>query len=794
MTRLARATTTASPDVDLGGAWSFAITDRPVDLGSDPVGALIAAGATLLPAVVPGNLELDLERNGIIGDPFMGMDIVALRRYERSYVYYLRRFDAPDRRTSRPVLVFEGLDCDARVSLNGITVATVRNMLIEHRVPVGGAILDGAENHIVIEFAPVLARAASLIGRYPPGLVAEGGGYAGLHVRKAPHMFGWDIMPRALSAGIWRSVTLTYEAEERIDSVWLETERIAADHASATLILHYELTVEADAALGVELVISGSAEGSTFQLTERLLFGVGQVRFDVAMPQLWWPHGRGPATLYDVTLELRRDGRTIDTRTIRHGVRTIELDRTSVTDVDGNGEFRFIVNGEPIFILGTNWAPLDAYHSRDADRLWAALALVEELGCNMIRCWGGNVYEQDEFFDWCDHHGVLVWQDFAMACAIYPQDAAFQEVIADEVRFVVRRLRQHPSVAIWAGDNECDEQYVWKARPRDPNSNVLTRTVIPEVLRLEDPSRPYLPSSPYVDRVAYESGERSLPEDHLWGPRDYYKGPFYRDAVAHFASEIGYHGCPDVASLRRFLSADRLWPYSDNPEWLLHATSPFPGIDTHDYRVELMASQIRVLFGTVPSTLDGFVAASQASQSEALKFFIELFRAGKWRRTGIIWWNLIDGWPQMSDAIVDYYFTKKQAFETVRRAQVPVTLIVREASGGGHEVVLCNDSRFDIPMEYEIRDADTDRIVLDGAGVALGDAVVAVGSIPERDDQAMLLLSWRSDAHGTQRGHYLAGTPPFDLDRYRSWIGRAYREAAPAGHDEDSRIADSAPG
>ena len=129
----------------------------------------------------------------------------------------------------------------------------------------------------------------------------------------------------------------------------------------------------------------------------------------------------------------------------------------------------------------------------------------------MIRCWGGNVYEHDRFFDWCDAAGVLVWQDFAMACAIYPQDEAFQAVVRAEVRSVVRRLRQHPSLVIWAGDNECDEQYVWKARRRDPNDNVLTRRVIPDVLRVEDPSRPYLPSSPYVDPIAFATGSvRSL--------------------------------------------------------------------------------------------------------------------------------------------------------------------------------------------------------------------------------------------------------------------------------------------
>ena len=761
-----------SADLDLGGAWTFATTDHPVELGTDPVATLTAVGATPLPAVVPGNLELDLQRNGVIGDPFVGMGIVPLRWLERAYAYYLRTFHAPVRAGRSPVLVFEGLDCDARIFLNGQLVARTANMLIEHHIPVGDALIDGGENILVVELAPIGARAQDGLDRYAPGLQAEGGGYESLFVRKAPHAFGWDIMPRALSAGIWRDVTLRYLAPERIASLWLDTEHIERDGAAATLALHYQVLADLDPARAAELVLRATGTDTEFSLHIPLLSQAGMARCRVPSPALWWPRGRGLAHLYSVEVELRLGGETVDSRSFRHGIRTVELDRTSVTDPAGTGEFRFIVNGEPVFILGTNWVPLDAYHSRDRARLPAALALVEEIGCNMIRCWGGNVYEHDAFYEGCDEAGILVWQDFAMACAIYPQDRPFQDELATEVRQVVRRLRQHASVAIWAGDNECDEQYVWKGRRRDPNDNVLTRHVIPAVLRDEDPSRPYLPSSPYVDAVAFESGERALPEDHLWGPRDYYKSPFYVDAVAHFASEIGYHGCPGVESLRQFLGPDHLWPYTNDAEWLLHATSPFPGIDTHDYRVELMASQVRTLFGAVPDTLEAFTHASQASQAEALKFFIESFRMGKWRRTGIIWWNLLDGWPQMSDAIVDYYFVRKRAFEVVKRAQSPIALMLREPRDGRQDVVVSNDTRTDSAITYVIRDIGSGETLLHGSAVAPRDAVITVGTIMAPAVQSMLTLEWDGGA-GLARSHYLAGDPPFPLDWYLSSMERA---------------------
>jgi beta-mannosidase len=361
-----------------------------------------------------------------------------------------------------------------------------------------------------------------------------------------------------------------------------------------------------------------------------------------------------------------------------------------------------------------------------------------------------------------------------MACAIYPQDPAFQEQLRQEAEAVVRRLRGHPSLVLWAGDNECDQKHVRTGSGRDPDRNILTRSVIPEVLRMEDPTRPYLPSSPYIDHVAAAAGERFLPEDHLWGPRDDFKGDYYRGALCHFVSEIGYLGAPDVASLRQFLSPGAVWPYADNAEWLLHATSPLPGIDVHDYRVELLATQIRSLFGSVPDTLEGFVNASQATQAEALKFFIETFRAGKWRRTGIIWWNLADGWPQFSDAVVDYFGRKKRAFDVVRRSQLPVIAVVREPHDGFHEVVVCNDDRDAAVTSVVVRDADTDAILLAATATATGDSVTPIGRIPAEAEHRFLILD--SVANGVPtRSHYLAGAPPFSLGRYLKWMASAVR-------------------
>jgi beta-mannosidase len=758
--------------LDLGGRWSLAFGDRRIDGPIESVDAFREAGMSVFPAEVPGNFELDLLANGLIDDPFVGMNIVDLRKFENTFVYYFRTFVAPAESDTTPVLVFEGIDCFADVLLNGQLVYQADNMLIEHHIAVQGALRPGRENSICVVLEPAMARARSGPFDYPAGLFAEGSGYEGLYVRKAPHMYGWDIMPRALSAGIWRPVTLRSLPPERLEWAWLETESIGADGDAAHLALHHRSTTRPDPGATYEMRVLGQCGDSKFDERSHLLFDAGCVRFDVPSARLWWPRGRGEANLYDVSVELIKNGATIDTLSFTHGIRSIELDRTSITDEVGTGEFLFRVNGERIFVLGTNWVPVDAFHSRDAERIPAALDLADDLGCNMIRCWGGNVYEDDLFYDLCDRKGILVWQDFAMACAVYPQDPAFQATIRVEAQQVVRRLRQHACLVIWAGDNECDMSHVQNGRRRDPNTNVLTREVLPAVLRDEDPSRAYLPSSPYVDPIAFAAGERYLPEDHLWGPRDYYKSSFYTTALCHFASEIGYHGCPEPDSLRKFLSPDRVWPYRANEQWLLHSTSPIPGVDIHDYRVELMASQVRVLFGSVPDTVEDFAYASQASQAEAMKFFVEMFRMGKWRRTGIIWWNLIDGWPQLSDAVVDYYFARKRAYHALKRSQLPICVMLREPSAGAQDLVVVNDTRDDIDVAFSVHDVDTGEELAAGTVTASADDVTALGRIPvSADTQRCYRLTWDTRL-GSAWSHYLAGSPPFDLDRYRSWMER----------------------
>ncbi len=748
----------------LDGQWSFAWSDRAEAICT--VADVARSGLEARACRVPGNFELDLRANGLIDEPFFGNNVAALRRYESAHIWYLLRFDCAMPACTDPVLVFEGLDCFANVYLNGCHLGSTANALVEHVIAAKGLRAEG--NELVVHLRPAAEEARRF--DFPAGAVAHPCSYEGLFVRKPPHAFGWDIMPRAVTAGIWRPVRLEFLPRARFETVWLETTSV--DERNAELTLHFRTRLPPGDMSGYRIELTGTCGEARLDASGPVIFEAGRISFTVNNPRRWWPRDRGSPDLYGVTVRLLKDDRECDWAAFRHGIRTVELRRTSVTDEDGRGDFCFWVNGERVFIRGTNWVPADAYHSRDAERLPRMLSLASECGCNLIRCWGGNVYEDREFFEFCDENGILVWQDFALACAVYPQTDEFARIIEDEGRRIVRRLRQHASLALWAGDNECDLAYDWYHRG-SPVSNRLTRIVLPRVLSDEDPSRPFLPSSPCVDATAFPLDRRFLPENHLWGPRDYYKSPFYTNSLCHFVSEIGYHGCPSLVSLRRFISEEKLWP-PGNEEWLLHGTSPIPGLDLWDFRIELMCKQVREMFGTMPDNLGDFVWQSQCVQAEADKFFVELFRGAKWRRTGLIWWNLIDGWPQFSDSVVDYFFEKKLAYDFIRRAQQPVIVMVREAQGWSQDLVVCNDTRNPQNLKYVVHELGDERPLAQGQSLAAADAVTILEALPfVRSRQRFLVIDWECGiAKG--RSHYLAGNPPFNADQYREWIEQTY--------------------
>lgn len=240
-------------------------------------------------------------------------------------------------------------------------------------------------------------------------------------------------------------------------------------------------------------------------------------------PKLWWPRGYGPASLYRTQVELLHHGEVQDVWELNLGIRTFEVQTNFVPGDDG--EFKVLANGVPILCKGANWVPLDAFHSRDAQRYEQALSLFRETNCNIVRCWGGNVYEDHAFYDICDESGILVWQDFSLACALYPQTDEFAKIIEREAAAAVVKLRNHPSILLWSGDNEVDAMYYnFGYDLPHVRNNRLTREVLPRVAASHDPFRFFLPSSPYIPLTV--SGDLNVPEQHNWGRATISRGTF----------------------------------------------------------------------------------------------------------------------------------------------------------------------------------------------------------------------------------------------------------------------------
>ena len=752
----------------LNGKWKLYIAENSAcsDFADEIAdeASLKAHKIEAIPADVPGNFELDMYKACLIGDPFYGENPLEIQKLENRHLWYSTVFNYSGDNSQNAYLSFEGIDTFSDIYLNGRLIGSTDNMLIPYEFFAKG--IKAGENQLLVHIKPTVIEArkydidmdAAVHLKYNAG---------SLSVRKAAHSFGWDIMPRFVSAGIWRDCFITEKKTDYIEDIYLSTAEIS--DGRAVVVAKYSTVLSGDFSTDYQLKIKGICSKNKFEINfDKLWHNKGIHEFTVENPALWWARDMGPQNLYRVTAELLFKGKLIDTKEFNFGIRTVKLIKTDVTDSDGNGEFCFCVNGVKTYIRGSNWVPLDAFHSRDGERLQKALDMLLDINCNAVRCWGGNVYEDHPFFDFCDKHGILVWQDFAMGCATYPQNEEFLAKIGNEVEIIVKKLRQHPSISLWAGDNECDEAASFWRSKKDPNDNRITREIIPTVLKRIDPFREYLPSSPYISEAAYKSGDPNrIPERHLWGPRDYFKSEFYVTASAHFASETGYHGCPSPESVKKFISPENLWPWQNNDEWQIHSTCMELGKDVpYEFRNALMANQIKVLFGEEFDDLETFSLASQLSQAEADKFFIENFRSEKWRRTGIIWWNLVDGWPQFSDSVVDYYYTKKAAYSFIKRSQEPVCLMITEPHDGKLTLVGANEFLTSKNIRYTVTDLCEKRAVCEGEANLEPNGLDKLAEIPFDDKtNHFYLIEWRCD--GTNyKNHYISGRPPYDFNKY----------------------------
>ena len=772
--------------LSLNGEWKLEYFPQPDD------GAVrtlpLAAGVPSVKAEVPGNCELDLVRAGVLPEPETGMNVLKLVPYEGYQWLYTKSFAKPAvAKGERAVLRFHGIDTLADVFLNGEKLGETANMLIPHEFDVTKRLKDG--DNVVQVLIRSLRCEAQYVTLGELGY-SMGGGADGEAFRKAGHMGGWDIFPRVFCAGLWRDVELEVQQPVRIDqTAWIVRDlgKRGADKGWADMQVNCRVQAPWSLMGKVDIRYSLTKDGKTLAERRSALN-----RYQNCSPhwwiegvELWWPKGMGAQPLYDAKIEIldRESGRTIAEHVEKIGIRTIRLERDDVYSKERPGQFLFRVNGEPCYIRGSNWVPLDSFHGRDGKFLRPTLEMFDDLNCNMVRVWGGGVYEPDEFFDFCDAHGIMVWQDFMTGCSVFPQDDGYAKATEEEVRSVVLRFRNRASLALWSGNNENDGAFRWKLGKklgRDPNKDRNSRKTIPDVLFEFDVTRDYLPSSPYEspDVIA---GRARASEDHLWGAREYYKVPFYTNSPAWFASEMGYHGCPNADSIRRMMTKDGVYPWTKvtgtnpkkdyhwNDEWILKASDPNVGGFGFN-RNSLMTNQIKLMFGGVDTNFEAFVEQSQVVQAEAMKTFCELFRSRKFTSfNGLIWWNVRDGWPQISDAVVDYYGGKKRAYWALRSVQHDQLVMMRD----DHTAWAVNDRRYPVKGHAKFTDKATGKVLLECDYEVAANSKTQLGTVPFRG-QGCIDIEYACDGENL-KNHFLYGEPPFKWADVKSWLGECER-------------------
>ena len=450
------------------------------------------SGYKWIEASVPGNFELDFMREGLLDDVYVGANSVKTQRLENLHLYYYTEFTYSAKDGYDSVLCFEGIDTVSEIYLDGEEIGFVENMFHAHRFSLRG-VKDGVHTLLVhIVPATIYSRQFEI----PAMCYGMKYNHDGIQLRKAGSMFGWDIMPRLVSAGLWKPVCIEYLPKARICNPFTYTNCLNPN-GSAYLITTLKIQSEEDFISDYRVVITGKCGDSEFRQEYRPFCASLKIEFELQNAKLWWPKNYGEQNLYDIEITLLYNGVVCDKANYRIGVRTVWLKRTSCSGDDG--EFCFIINGKKIFVTGTNWVPTDAFPSRQDEYTLRDIRLADDVGCNMIRCWGGNVYPSDLLYDYCDEHGIMIWQDFALACGHYPDDERLCRLVKEEVKQIVIERRNHPALVVWAGDNECDcfvvpgwETHKTENEPSamlDPNYNKLTRDTILREVRNHDATK-----------------------------------------------------------------------------------------------------------------------------------------------------------------------------------------------------------------------------------------------------------------------------------------------------------------
>ena len=660
--------------LDLNGTWRA----RGFDGQHGSPESFLAPGAderVFIDAEVPGDIHLDLQREGLVGDPNIGLNVQNQRWVEEQMWVYRRTFTAPvDSIGRRAWLVFDALDLVADVYLNGEKVGSHANVFVPCRIDVSGKLQEG-ENALAVRVESGLYSVAEKSSKdYQPGMDHN------LHkrawLRKPQCQFSWDWAPRLINVGIPGGVRLEWTDLARIDALVVYPV-LSEDLKSAKIeVRAFVENVKPEPVKAIVRVRVPEADQIVEQTIE---LPAGASRQDVSVeipnPKLWWPRPHGDQPLYHVECEIEIDGEVVDTASRRTGIRSVKI-MQDAHPVKGR-YFIIEINGKPIFAKGGNWVPPDTIYSTiDADRYRKLVDLAVDANFNCLRIWGGGLYADHALLEACDEAGVMVWHDFIFACSKYPSDVPeFLNNVRREIEYQVRDLTPYPSLVVWCGNNELEwAAWEWGFDKEHAHPDyALYHLEIPRTIAREDPSRPYWPSSPYsLDNV--NPKDPTTGDQHPWhvslgaGGTDFWE---YRKDVSRFPNEGGVLGATGLATLKQFLPEDQRRVFS--PSWELHDNAC-----NYWSNGGMCYTAVRDWLGLEPDQIpfEEYAFLSGLLQSEGLHEYINNYRRRMYSTSSAIFWMYNDTWPQSHGwTIVDYYLRRKLAYHPVRRAFQPVSVI-----------------------------------------------------------------------------------------------------------------------
>ncbi len=611
-----------------------------------------------LNTVDPGDVHLALMSKGVIPDPYDGDNELKVQWVGETNWCFETRFDVPREllKQDHLQLVCNGLDTYADVWLNNQKILGANNMFRKWQVPVRRFLHEGS-NQLKICFYSPLEINRQKQGAYGIPLPEERA-----FTRKAPYQFGWDWGPKLITMGVWKEVYLEAWSGWKLRDVFVNQQVITDSVAQVTVVVN----IESDEAQTATIIVAADDYPAT-EKKQVLTAGTQTIEIPLTLyePNLWYPNGMGDADLTSFKVSVQVD-EVVQTMEVSTGLRSAEL----VQQPDEGGySFYFQINGQPTYIKGANYIPQDNFLTRvSRQKTKDLLLMAQQSHINMLRVWGGGVYETDDFYSLCDSLGIMVWQDFMFAGTVYPGDSAFVENVKQEAHQQIVRLRNHPSIVLWCGNNEVDEAWHNWGWQRSLGYGAADSTklwndylylfeeVLPGLVAAYAPHVNYVPSSPangWGREVAYQKGDV-----HYWGVW-WGEAPFeeYETKVGRFVSEYGFQGMPDIKTIELFTK-----PEDRNLDSEVMASH-----QKHPRGKELIQTYMERDY-KVPESFEDYVYVSQLLQARGVVTAIEAHRRARPYNMGTMYWQLNDSWPVTSWSGIDYNLRPKAVQYAITKA------------------------------------------------------------------------------------------------------------------------------